>query len=145
MITSCKTDVTTKSTFIQFVFPQFPEHLHEHVEHELLYHFEELEQGRMTLQEFAESVRASAVIREDELAQNVANKAIFEGVQALKIRRKATQQTAPPLIQVAYRPAIFPRNAMRASTVSMVGVGVSVTRPSSLTEPTRASISMGRP
>jgi hypothetical protein len=83
MITSCKTDVTTKSTFIQFVFAQFPEHLHEHVEHELLYHFEELEQGRMTLQEFAESVRASAVIREDELAKNVANKAIFEGVQTL--------------------------------------------------------------
>ena len=45
-------DITNKTAFEQSVYAEFPTSLHEHVEHDLFYHSEDLFEGKMTMLEF---------------------------------------------------------------------------------------------
>ena len=76
-------DITTKDTFEQSVYAQFPTCLHEHVEHELFYHRVELERGQMSKEEFTSGVVRIARYHEKWQAQLEQDKLIFWGIQEL--------------------------------------------------------------
>src|SRR6056300_550463 len=71
------------NTFEQSVYAQFPASLHEHVEHELFYNGGELEEGQLTIEEFAKGVVDMARYHEQWQAQLEQNKVIFAGIKKL--------------------------------------------------------------
>ena len=71
------------NTFEQSVYAQFPACLHEHVEHELFYNGVELEEGQLTIEEFAKGVVDMAGYHEQWQAQLEQNKVIFAGIKKL--------------------------------------------------------------
>ena len=71
------------NTFEQSVYAQFPACLHEHVEHELFYNGVELEEGELTIEEFAKGVVDMARYHEQWQAQLEQNKVIFAGIKKL--------------------------------------------------------------
>jgi len=76
-------DITKKDTFEQSVYAQFPACLHQHVEHELFYNGVELEEGQLTIEEFAKGVVDMARYHEQWQAQLEQNKVIFAGIKKL--------------------------------------------------------------
>jgi len=76
-------DITTKDTFEQSVYAQFPACLHEHVEHELFYNGVELEEGKLTMEEFSSGVVRIAHYHEKWQAQLEQDKVIFAGIKSL--------------------------------------------------------------
>jgi len=71
------------NTFEQSVYAQFPACLHEHVEHELFYNGVELEEGKLTMEEFTSGVVRIARYHEKWQAQLEQDKLIFWGIQEL--------------------------------------------------------------
>ena len=76
-------DITKKDTFEQSVYAQFPASLHEHVKHELFYNGVELEEGQLTIEEFAKGVVDMARYHEQWQAELEQNKVIFAGIKNL--------------------------------------------------------------
>ena len=76
-------DITNKTAFEQSVYAEFPTSLHEHVEHDLFYHSEDLFEGKMTMLEFKADVLKTARWHEESEAQLQADKVTFEGVRSL--------------------------------------------------------------
>jgi len=76
-------DITNKTVFEQSVYAEFPTSLHEHVEHDLFYHSEELLEGKMSILEFKADVLKTACWHEESEAQLQADKTTFEGVRRL--------------------------------------------------------------
>jgi hypothetical protein len=79
---------TPKDYLIRSVYAAVPEALHEHVEHALLYHGADLENGNDTMEEFILHVRAIADINEVENAQNKRNHELLVGVRQLLAANK---------------------------------------------------------
>jgi len=71
-------DITTKDTFEQSVYAQFPTCLHEHVEHELFYNSIELEEGKLTIEEFTKGVLNMALWWEADIAKQANDRAILK-------------------------------------------------------------------
>ena len=71
------------NTFEQSVYAQFPACLHEHVEHELFYNGVELEEGKLTMEEFTSGVVRIARYHEKWQAQLEQDKVIFAGIRSL--------------------------------------------------------------
>ena len=71
------------NTFEQSVYAQFPACLHEHVEHELFYNSIELEEGKLTIEEFTKGVLNMALWWEADIAKQANDRAIFNGIQEL--------------------------------------------------------------
>jgi len=71
------------NTFEQSVYAQFPACLHEHVEHELFYNGVELEEGKLTIEEFTKGVLDMALWWEADIAKQANDRAIFNGIQEL--------------------------------------------------------------
>ena len=75
--------IKANNTFEQSVYAQFPASLHEHVEHELFYNGVELEEGQLTIEEFAKGVVDMARYHEQWQAELEQNKVIFAGIKKL--------------------------------------------------------------
>ena len=76
-------DIATKDAFEQSVYAKFPAYLHEHVEHELFYNGVELEEGKLTIEEFTTGVLSIACSHEEWLTKLEQNKVIFAGIKDL--------------------------------------------------------------
>lgn len=74
---------STNSTFEQSVYAKFPACLHEHVEHELFYNGVELEEGKLTIEEFTKGVLHMACFHEKWQAKLEQDKVIFAGIKNL--------------------------------------------------------------
>lgn len=83
MTISTKADITTTDAFEEAVYAQFPASLHEQVEHELFYYGEELQAGKMTMQQFIQGVVDTARDWEIMDQQRAEATKVFHGVQAL--------------------------------------------------------------
>lgn len=83
-------DITKKDTFEQSVYAAFPACLYEHVEHELFYNRVDLEQEKMTMQEFKQGVLDTARSHEQLMADLEEDKALFEEVKTLVDEGKFT-------------------------------------------------------
>lgn len=78
-----QTDIKAKTTFEQSVYAEFPYCLHEYVAYGLLESGVQLENGTMSMEEFACAVLEFARWSDEQAEKQKADTAIFEGIKTL--------------------------------------------------------------
>lgn len=78
-----QTDIKAKTTFEQSVYAEFPYCLHEYVAYGLLESGVQLENGTMSMEEFACAVLEFARWSNEQAEKQKAGTAIFEGIKTL--------------------------------------------------------------